>query len=851
MANDIDKTSPHYKGEFGSIYEVNQKFPSGGVEGDYVAIDGWAHYWNADRGTWCVNAQRDSYWDELITGIIEKFKLFKGATYMGVAGLDTVPAKAIGAKMYYFATVAGTYKNFGGLVVPQGINVLYSENGSSWVCSTLLEVAQELGVSTRMVVSQKVVNDALNLKANQSSVNEALAKKADKETVDIELGKKANKADMDVELGKKFDKESVAQESGDSEVLVMSQKAVSDKLNNLSTKVKNVENENTSEENDAVEIYDNNGNLKHAIDESHANFTNLQSNGKKVLTEHQDISGKADKKYVDDELTKKQYVIRAISTEKTTDSEETIIIHDNSEQKIMELTREGLAAKDFKLIDGNKKFSEIINLINTEYYDYVHRDYLESSDVYRIAVNTINGSESMSEKTLTTKFIKLISNIFWCNFGWTNYNGTKLSIRVLFYNADKTFISGYEKHQLNRNIKVPDGAEYVRFSILKYDTFLPEEIDDLKFSVKPYKQVARKVRFDYPTDYIDYSKELTDMKFINSPETILEQVYSKFDTLASSNSDYITELDAAEIAGLTYPSYCNLNGEANGEYLATPSYTIKVWKLSMNNDSLYKGILGRKIKVLMVSGEHGNEISSPYNLYLFAKSLCERYNVDRDILALRTNFEFYFIPCLSGYSQYHQLRGNANGVNIMRNFPTYNWRVSGEETKTSQYGNEYSGKEAASEFETQIEINIVKKLGIDAVFGFHNYDHATNRSFYIITNNKDMTQACMKSCVDVKFAQIKNMPNVFGNNADIVTKPYSPSALAEEEGYFGIPSIYFEEYGLKCAATIEISNGLSYSNGKFDSTITPYTSEFFMTSEYMIRNCISHLLEDLTKLYNI
>ena len=213
MANDIDKTSPHYKGEFGSIYEVNQKFPSGGVEGDYVAIDGWAHYWNADRGTWCVNAQRDSYWDELITGIIEKFKLFKGATYMGVAGIDTVPAKAIGAKMYYFATVAGTYKNFGGLVVPQGINVLYSENGSSWVCSTLLEVAQELGVSTRNVVSQKVVNDALELKANQSSVNEALAKKADKETVNIELGKK-------------FDKESVVQEFGDSEDKVVSQFAL-------------------------------------------------------------------------------------------------------------------------------------------------------------------------------------------------------------------------------------------------------------------------------------------------------------------------------------------------------------------------------------------------------------------------------------------------------------------------------------------------------------------------------------------------------------------------------------------------------------------------------------------------
>ena len=162
MANDINKEDPHYKGEYGSIYEVNRKFPTGGVAGDFVVIDGWAHYWNAGRGTWCVNAERDSYWDELITNIIEKFKLVRGATYMGVASLDTVPTKVIGAKMYYFATIAGTYKKFGGLVVPQGINVLYSENGSSWVNTTLLEVAQELGVSTNKVVSQKTVSDKLS-----------------------------------------------------------------------------------------------------------------------------------------------------------------------------------------------------------------------------------------------------------------------------------------------------------------------------------------------------------------------------------------------------------------------------------------------------------------------------------------------------------------------------------------------------------------------------------------------------------------------------------------------------------------------------------------------------------------
>lgn len=213
MANDINKEDPHYKGDYGSIYEVNRKFPAGGVAGDFVVIDGWAHYWNADRGTWCVNAERDSYWDELITNIIEKFKLVRGATYMGVASLDTVPVKVIGAKMYYFATVAGTYKNFGDLVVPQGINVLYSENGSSWVNTTLLEVTQELGVNTNKVVSQKALNDALNLKANQSYVNEALAKKADNKRVDDELAKK-------------FDKASVVQEFGDSEDKVVSQFAL-------------------------------------------------------------------------------------------------------------------------------------------------------------------------------------------------------------------------------------------------------------------------------------------------------------------------------------------------------------------------------------------------------------------------------------------------------------------------------------------------------------------------------------------------------------------------------------------------------------------------------------------------
>ena len=266
MANDIDKTSPHYKGEFGSIYEVNQKYPNGGVAGDYVEIDGWAHYWNADRGTWCVNAQRDSYWDELITGIIEKFKLFKGAMYMGVAGVSTVPEKIAGVKMYYFANAAGTYSGFGGLQLAQGINVLYTDNGTSWTATSLLEVSQELGVSTEKVMSQKAVDNELGKKADKAAMDVELGKKANKADMDTALGKKANKADMDVELGKKantddvntkfteeknrvngelekkFDKTSILQESGDDENSVMSQKATTTAIADETTRATAAEN---------------------------------------------------------------------------------------------------------------------------------------------------------------------------------------------------------------------------------------------------------------------------------------------------------------------------------------------------------------------------------------------------------------------------------------------------------------------------------------------------------------------------------------------------------------------------------------------------------------------------------
>lgn len=65
----MDKNSLHFRGTYRNVYEVNRAYPNGGVDGDYVDINGWQHWWNHDRGTWCVNENRDSYWDEVLSTV--------------------------------------------------------------------------------------------------------------------------------------------------------------------------------------------------------------------------------------------------------------------------------------------------------------------------------------------------------------------------------------------------------------------------------------------------------------------------------------------------------------------------------------------------------------------------------------------------------------------------------------------------------------------------------------------------------------------------------------------------------------------------------------------------------------
>lgn len=162
MASSIDTSSPHFKGTFPDIYAVERRYPNGGVDGDFVDIEGWAHYWNADRATWCVNAKRDSYWDELITNIVNIVSKIRGATFMGIATTSTIPDKTDEAKMFYIAKEEGEYSNFGkGIRIDAGVSIIYTF-GKGWETYSLVKLEQEMGNNPGSIMSQKATTEAIN-----------------------------------------------------------------------------------------------------------------------------------------------------------------------------------------------------------------------------------------------------------------------------------------------------------------------------------------------------------------------------------------------------------------------------------------------------------------------------------------------------------------------------------------------------------------------------------------------------------------------------------------------------------------------------------------------------------------
>lgn len=132
---------------------------------------------------------------------------------------------------------------------------------------------------------------------------------------------------------------SVVQEGGTSETAVMSQKAVTEKIGEIGSKVKNISKEHIDEGDDEIRFEDKDGNFVGKIDTRGADFKNLKKNGDDVVTmrEVAHINDKVDN----------------ISQHPTSDTtEEQVFSNDDETEIYARIGSYGVKAKEFLSLDG-------------------------------------------------------------------------------------------------------------------------------------------------------------------------------------------------------------------------------------------------------------------------------------------------------------------------------------------------------------------------------------------------------------------------------------------------------------------------------------------------------------------
>lgn len=143
------------------------------------------------------------------------------------------------------------------------------------------------------------------------------------------------------------------------------------------------------------------------------------------------------------------------------------------------------------------------------------------------------------------------------------------------------------------------------------------------------------------------------------------------------------------------------------EILSFENNKIQLFKAENSSDS--------KATVLLIGVFHGDEQEGEY----FINHLMQDVRKTPELIG---NNRVLFLPCLNPDGKQKNTRGNANGVDLNRNFPTNN-RVESE--KKDEF---YQGKEPASEIETRFIIDILENyqpnriLTIHSPFKVVNYD---------------------------------------------------------------------------------------------------------------------------------
>lgn len=142
-------------------------------------------------------------------------------------------------------------------------------------------------------------------------------------------------------------------------------------------------------------------------------------------------------------------------------------------------------------------------------------------------------------------------------------------------------------------------------------------------------------------------------------------------------------------------------------------------------------------------------------------------------LPVPDDIDLYLVDAMNPDGVAHDVRHNANGVDLNRNFP-YNWGPIAEP------GNwEYAGPSAASEPETQAMVRFIGELQPDIVIWYH-------QDAYMVAPADGRDGA-----VRARYAELTSLPmeSVSGGTYTGVAAQWARNALATNEGQPGVAFI--------------------------------------------------------------
>lgn len=229
---------------------------------------------------------------------------------------------------------------------------------------------------------------------------------------------------------------------------------------------------------------------------------------------------------------------------------------------------------------------------------------------------------------------------------------------------------------------------------------------------------AYPLNYGYPCPEIYYEGQHTDETGWTNLFSDINAIHSAFDSLVSDSDGYF---EKTADYGVVYTGNAeNTLYEETDEWHMYAYSTVPVLK---SVDTVPK--------VAITCCMHGNEKMSAYAMHYLIYDLIHNATKNPVLSWLKSNCIITFIPICNpyGFMKAQPSRLNENGVNLSRNFPTYNWD-EWEDTRTDGNGSEqgglnYKGESAASETETKAMMKFFRN-NYDAVLGIDLHTNGAN-----------------------------------------------------------------------------------------------------------------------------